>query len=307
MWLRRHLPPLNAVRTFEAAARHLSFTEAAEELHVTHGAVSRQVKALEAHLGVDLFQRLNRRVVLTAAGEALLRNARAALDLLEVGVQQVAVARGSGPLEVSCVATFAMRWLIPRLGRFHKAHPDIELRLSAPDSPVERPYDDIDVLIRIGADDWPDDVEVTPFLEEEFGPVCSPRLLKTHALHRPDDLGGHTLLHSRTRPTFWQDWLRLAGPARLDPERRQHFDTFYFTLQAAAAGLGVAIGPYSLVGDDIAAGRLAAPFGFVASGLAVCLLCPNTRAADPRIAALRTWLIEEGAQAPRAQVGATLR
>lgn len=298
--LRRRLPPLVALRTFEAAARHASFSRAAEELLVTHSAVSHQIKSLEAHLGLVLFRRLHRRVVLTEAGEALFDKVRTAFDLLETGTDQVVSSYKLRPLVVSCIATFSMRWLMPRLHDFHTRYPDIDVRLCAPDSPLEFFRDDVDVSIRSGGHEaWPSGLEVQPFLDEAFGPVCSPELLRRYPLHHPDDLRHHTLLHTETRKTAWADWLRLTGVETIDATAGQRFDTFYFLLQAAASSFGVAIGPDVLVADDITAGRLVAPFGFVPSGRSMFVLYPTLRAHNPQLTAFRDWLMEAGAQESR--------
>lgn len=293
----RRLPPLAALRAFEAAARHLSFSRAADELYVTHGAVSHQVRGLEAHLGLALFRRLHRRVVLTEAGEVLFQKVRAAFDLLEMSTEQVVTTYKTRPLVVSCIATFSMRWLMPRLHDFHAQHPDIEIRLSAPDSPVEHPRDDIDVSIRVGRGEWPDDLEAQAFLDEAFGPVCSPALLQRCPLEKPDDLQHHMLLHTESRLTAWSDWLRLTGVTAVDPTTGQRFETFYFLLQAAASSFGVAIGPDTLVGDDLAAGRLLAPLGFVPSGLSMYVMYPKSRARHAGIVAFRDWLMAVGREA----------
>ena len=290
----RRLPPLAALRAFEAAARHLSFSRAAEELCVTHGAVSHQIRSLEEHLGLRLFRRLPRRVLLTEPGEALFGKVRTAFDLLEMSTEQVTTAYRQRPLVVSCIATFSMRWLIPRLHRFHARYPDIDIRLSAPDSPVDYPRDDIDLSIRVGPAEWPEDIAAEPFLAEQFGPVCSPALLQQHPLEHPRDLAQHTLLHTESRKTAWHDWLRVAGITTVDPTTGKRFETFYFLLQAAASGLGVAIGPYPLVADDLARGGLVAPFGFVPSGLSMYVLYPQSRAQNPQLVAFRDWLVGIG-------------
>ena len=291
--MQRRLPPLAALRAFEAAARHLSFSRAAAELFVTHGAVSHQVRGLEEHLGVSLFRRLHRRVILTEAGEVLFVKVRAALDLLEMSTEQVVAAYAPRPLVVSCIATFSMRWLMPRLYQFQAQHPEIDLRLSAPDSPVEFPRHDIDVSIRVGPAEWPADLEAQAFLAEACGPVCSPTWLQQHPLARPEDLRYHTLLHTESRKNAWSEWLRITGVADVDATTGKRFETFYFLLQAAVSGFGVAIGPDTLVADDIAAGRLLAPFGFVANGLSMYVLYPKSRPESAPLA-FRDWLIAVG-------------
>jgi LysR family glycine cleavage system transcriptional activator len=287
-----------ALRAFEAAARHLSFTRAAAELGVTHGAISHQVRGLEAYLGFALFRRLPRRLALTAAGETLFTQVRTAFDLLEMATVQVVAAYTKRPLVVSCIATFSMRWLMPRLHQFKTRYPDIDVHLCAPDSPVEFPRDDITVAIRAGRSDWPEDMVQEAFLDEACGPVCSPALVQRCPLVHPEDLRLHTLLHTDTRKHAWQDWLRLTGVSGVDPTTGQRFETFYFLLQAAVSGFGVAIGPRPLVADDIAAGRLVAPFGFVPNGLSMYVSYPRARATDPQVVAFRNWLLEAGGSAP---------
>src|SRR5262245_39145632 len=196
---RNRLPPLVALRAFEAAARHLSFTRAAAELGVTHGAISHQVRGLEAYLGFALFRRLPRRLVLTEAGEALFTKVRTAFDLIEMTTVQVVAAYTKRPLVVSCIATFSMRWLMPRLHQFKAQYPGIDIHLCAPDSPVQFPSDDITVSIRTGRSDWPADIVQEAFLDEECGPVCSPDLVKRCPLVNPEDLSYHILMKTDTR------------------------------------------------------------------------------------------------------------
>ena len=295
---RRSLPSLAAVRAFEAAARHASFSRAAAELCVTHGAISHQIKGLEAYLGLPLFRRLPRRVILTEHGEAFFTKVRAAFDLLEIGVTQMVSRSKHRPFVVSCIATFCMRWLMPRLPQFTAVYPDIDSRLAASNSPEAFPRDDIDISIRVGptnrAGAWPDDTEAHAFLEETFGPVCSPQLLRRSPLQHPEDLRHHTLLHTASRQSAWSDWLRISGVTGIDPTDGQHFETFYLLLQAAASGFGVAIGPNTLVAEDITTGRLVAPFGFVPSGRAMYVLYPRSRAHDPQCIAFRDWLVDMG-------------
>ena len=172
---RRRLPPLKALPAFEEAARQLSFSAAARELNLTHGAISRQMKTLETHLGVRLFRRLNRRLELTDAGSAFLPAARTALDAVEAGAARLSAGSRQGPLVVSCLPTFMMRWLIPRLYDFTARHPAIDVRLSASSAPVDFAREGIDVAIRIGAPPWPEGIEAHAFMNEEIGPVCSRR------------------------------------------------------------------------------------------------------------------------------------
>lgn len=288
----RTLPSLNALRAFEAAARLGSVTAAAAELHVTHGAVSRQVKQLEQALGTALFHRAGTRLRLSEAGARLLPVLTSSFDLMEAGVAQTARARG-GNLIVSCLGTFTMRWLIPRLFAFRAAHPDIEVQLSASDAPVNFLRDRFDLAIRTERPPWPADMIAKPFIVEEVGPVLSAGLQEKLHLRAPEDLRRATLLHTDTRLSAWPDWFASVGPAEVQPAAIQTFEHFYFMLQAAASGLGVAIGPRPVIEDDLTAGRLVAPFGFVRSGLSYVSLRPH--ADDSRAALFEAWLLEQPA------------
>ena len=287
----RQLPPLKALPAFEIAADHLSFSAAAEKLHVTHGAISRQVKALEEHLGVALFRRFNRRIELTEAGLALLPSVRQALHQIETGAAQVAARPRQGPLIVSCLATFLMRWLIPKLYGFSTVHPGIDVRLSASHARVDFTRDGIDAAIRIGKEPWPAGMRADPFLEDRVGPVCSPAWLAANRLKRPSDLKRHTLLHTETRPQAWVDWIDATGIKRINATSGLRFEHSYFSLEAAASGLGVAIGSFPLVEADLKSGRLVAPFGFVASDRFYCLLTVESAASVGKIKAFRQWLL----------------
>jgi len=285
----RNLPSLNALRAFEAAARLGSMTAAADELHVTHGAVSRQVKQLERDLGLALFHRVGTGLALSDDGKRLLPVLTSAFDLMASGVAQ-ASRRSNSHLTVSCLGTFTMRWLIPRLFAFRSAHPEIEIQLSANDGPVDFSRDGIDFAIRVERPPWPAGMIATPFIEEEVGPVLSASLQAELDLRNPADLSRATLLHTETRPGAWSDWFGAAGCAEVAPMANLSFEHFYFMLQAAASGLGVAIGPRPVVEDDTAAGRLIAPFGFVKSGLSYIAMRPRT--GDDRAALFERWLVD---------------
>lgn len=295
----RRLPPLKTLPSFEVAARHLSFSAAAAELHLTHGAISRQMKSLEDHLGVRLFRRLGRGLELTAAGAALLPAVRTALDVVEAGARQVSGAGRPGALVVSCLPTFMMRWLIPRLYDFKAHHPGIDVRLSASSAPVAFARDGVDVAIRLGIEPWPRDVEALPFLEEEIGPVCSPDLLGRRKLKQPEDLGQHALLHTDTRPDAWADWAarRAVAGLALEPSAGTRFEHFYFMLEAAVSGLGVAMAPRPLVAEDLKLGRLVAPLGFVPSGRFYHLVHPEGAADTAKVQAFRAWIARVAAAA----------
>jgi DNA-binding transcriptional LysR family regulator len=283
---KRRLPPLKSLPAFEEAARHLSFSAAARELNLTHGAISRQMKSLETHLGVRLFRRLGRRLELTEAGAALLPAVRTALDLVETSAASLSAASRRGPLVVACLPTFMMRWLIPRLYDFNARHPSIDVRLSASSGPVDFAREGIDVAIRIGAPPWPEGIAAHAFMDEQIGPVCSPSLLKKGKL----DLSRQSLLHTETRPDAWADWLALSGTTAIDAAKGQRFEHFYFLLEAAVGGLGVAVAPRPLVIEDLKLGRLVAPFGFVRGGRQYCLIHPTELAGVSKVRIFRSWI-----------------
>jgi LysR family transcriptional regulator, glycine cleavage system transcriptional activator len=286
----RRLPPLNAVKAFEAAARHASFTRAADELHVTHGAVSRQVQMLEAWLGAPLFERHNRRVVLTEAGAAFVAETGATPTRIALATARQVERGRPRLLHINALATFTLRWLIPRLSGFQRANPAIEVRLTTSNVPLAQLTEPFDVAIRGGPDTRPGHV-AEPFLSERRIPVCSPALLRRLPLGEPAQLRQHTLLHAATLPRVWPDWLRAAGVPDLTPQASVTLEHFYLTLQAALDGLGVAMGPERLIADDVAAGRLTLPFaGPALPARSYYTYVPEARAEDPAIRAFCGWL-----------------
>lgn len=293
----QRLPPLGALRCFEAAARLESFSRAADELHLTHGAVSRAVRSLEEDLGTVLFERRSRRVFLTAAG-ARLRDATAeAFAAIATATRELRRHAATGsPLVLSCEPTLLMRWLIPRLPAFQAEHPEVALHLAAGGGPVPFAREGIDLAIRRGDFPFPAGVEAMPIMVERVGPVCSPAVAAALRLDAgvgaaggASSLAGTTLLHTRTRPDAWPRWAELSGIAVATGPGRW-FEHFYFSLQAAAAGLGVSIGPWALVQQDVEAGTLVAPFGFLADGSDYYLLSPGPIRGDRRAEALLAWL-----------------
>ena len=294
---RSRLPPLNAIKAFEAAARLGSFTRAAEELNVTHGAVSRQIRLLEDWLGTRLFVRTSRNAVPTQAGTELLVEAGPTLDRLAavcLRVQNREPTRGQ--LHVSALPTFAMRWLIPRMPDFQRHHPGVDLQIVTASTPAEQFRMDVDAVIS-GPSPQPGWLG-SRFLAETYLPLLSPGLIKEHPLRAPADLGQHTLLHAATRREMWPRWLAAAGIADLRPARSQVFEHFYFAIQAAIEGLGVVMGPLALVGDELGEGRLVAPIREPAlrtRGYFVYAL--ETSNAAPAVTALRQWLVSAGSLA----------
>jgi LysR family glycine cleavage system transcriptional activator len=298
----RRLPPLNALRAFEAAARHLSVSKAAEELHVTPAAISHQVKGLEEWLGVQLFRRLNRQILLTDAGQTCLKGLREGFDRLADTVAKVQVGTSGGPLTVTVAPSFASKWLVPRLDRFRRQHPDIDLRIDASTGLADFARDGIDIAIRFGPGRYPG-LRVDRLLTEEMSPVCSPALLRgAHPLRQPADLRHHSLLHIElpisgdVQPT-WEMWLLAAGVRDVDWTRGPRFTNSSMAIETAVAGEGVVLGSNVLVADDLAAGRLVKPFAVnLPVDFAYFVVSPEPTADRPKIAAFRAWVIEEAAR-----------
>ncbi len=253
------LPPLNAVRAFVAAARHGSFKLAADQLGVTYGAVGRQVALLEQWLGrPPLFRRLSRGVALTLEGEALLAEFGPALDRIGAAARIHRARKGTAAatiLRVNALATFSLRWLLPRLALFRTVHPEIEVRLTTSNEPIDALSSEFDVVIRGGPDTF-HGYTCRMIVGERRVAVCSPTLLLRTPLEQPSDLERHTLLHVATMPRLWDAWLATAGCPDLQPASGLTLDHFYLAIQAAIDGLGVAIGPTALIEDDLATGRL---------------------------------------------------
>jgi len=287
----RNLPPLNALRAFEAAARHLSFTKAAEELHVTQAAISHQVKALEARLGVKLFRRLTRGLLLTEEGHALLPDLRDAFDRLAQAVEKIGRG-GQGTLTISLLTTIAVGWLVPRLSRFQDAHPGIDVRFSTTSRLVDFAVEDVDVAIRYGSGGWPG-LRCDKLFDDAVTPLCAPRFLDR--LKRPEDLLSAPLLHEQYEHD-WRTWFRAAG---LDVERLRPgpvFDSTRVAIHAAIAGAGIAVGAPFLFVDEIASGALVQPFDLIVpNGKAYWLLSPQATAERPKIKDFRDWALAEAA------------
>jgi len=285
------LPPLNALRMFEAAGRHLSFKLAAEELNVTPSAVSHGIRSLEDWLGVSLFARARRGLVLTGAGAAYLPSVRHVLELLAKATEAVPGRRPSGRLAVSVAPSFGLRWLVPNLPRFSEKYPDIEVSLDTAHRHVEFPRDGIDLAIRMGRGNWPDLYAVC-LAKEELVPVCAPALAAT--IRTPQDLGAATLLHVANVTEDWDSWCALADVHLENPRRGLRFDTIHMALEAAAQGLGVAIGRLPLIAADVAAGRLVpvlAPPRRCAT--AYWLVAGRESLARPEVVAFRNWIRDE--------------
>ncbi|MBP2314041.1 transcriptional regulator GcvA [Azospirillum soli] len=295
----RRLPPLNALRAFEAAARHLSFTKAADELHVTQAAVSHQIKGLEEWLGMPLFRRLNRALLLTEAGQSYLPAVRDALDTLSHATERLFRKDSAGALTISTMPSFAAKWLVMRLVRFQSKHPELEVRLHSTPQVVDFGQQDVDIAIRFGSGRWPT-LRCERLLTEDIFPVCSPALLDgDRPLAAPEDLRHHTLLHDDYMIT-WSVWAEAAGLTGLDMTRGPRFDDSALLLQAAVEGAGVALARGVLVADDIAAGRLVRLFDVHLPGdYAYYVVAPPHYFSRPKVKAFRDWLFEEAAATER--------
>jgi len=250
-------PPLNAIRVFAAAARHQSFTRAAVELHVTHSAVSRQIRSLEDFLGVALFERRVRQVALTSQGQQFFSEVAPALEQIGAAARALAgPATGRSAVRINVRPSFAVRWLIPRLPAFVDRYPDIEPQVVTSTVSPAQSIDGFDIAVRRGLEGWPSSMQVRPFLEDEVMVVGAPALFRSQPLADLRSLASHVLLSAKTRKSDWDDWKKLVGAPRTRPAGRLQFDHLHFVLQAAVDGLGIALAPTSLVAHDLASGRL---------------------------------------------------
>jgi LysR family glycine cleavage system transcriptional activator len=253
------LPPLNALRAFLVAARHLSFSRAAQELNVTHGAISRQVRGLEEFLGVALFERQVRQVALTAEGQQLYAETAPAMEQIAAAARSLMVRAPARTVRINARTSFSVRWLIPRLPDFVARHPGIEPQLVTSLAPPEKSPEPFDIAIRRSVEGWPTAIKAQPFLEDELIVVAAPSLLKKKPIVEPKSLAQHTLLVCRTRKQDWDDWKAHVGLGRVRPVQRLQLDHSHIMLQAAVDGLGFAITARSLLGTDVAQGRLVCP------------------------------------------------
>ena len=299
------LPPLNALRLFEAAGRHLSFRQAAEELNLTPSAVSHGIQSLEDWLGAELFNRQGRGLTLTAAGTQFLPAVRDALATIARGVDRI---RGPAQcrLALSIVPTFATRWLLPRLPAFHRRHPEIHLSLDTSTRVTEFPDDRIDLAIRRGDGAWPGAL-AQHLCGEIIFPVCSPGLVaREDGVCEPADLARATLLHVTSVSEDWAEWLATAGIGGVELSAGLRFDTVQMALDAAVQGLGVALGRRPLVDADIREGRLVKPFGPDMSGRSgYWLVCAPATMRRAEATLFRDWLLDEISPTPETKTEAT--
>lgn len=287
--MKRRLPPMNALRAFEAAARLGSFTKAADELSVTQGAISRQVRSLEDHFDTELFRRGHRSVELTPAGNRLLPALSDAFDRIMLAAERVR--ERPGELKIKSVPTIAVRWLIPQILRFQNARPDIQVRLTTAWWSVDFSKEDFDagIIFTQTRDERPN---ADLLLTEHMTPVCAPSLLDGPLpLNRPEDLARHRLLHSDPKHHDWKAWLAGNDVRGVDPESGEEFPVLDAALQAAIQGFGVAMGDVLLIQDDLKAGRLVRPFDIPPTNVgAYFLVYPDQQNTSPAFQAFRDWL-----------------
>lgn len=311
---KRRLPPLNALKGFEAAARHLSFTRAAEELHLTQGAISRQVKELEVELGQDLFVRHTRRIELTAEGEQFYRVVEGVFDELERAALRLTRRRSDPAITISALPTIATVWLMPRLHLLVARHPEIEARIVSSIEAADLLAHDADIAIRVGrlpgrryernqprielpmVTRW-DGVHADELFADRLVPVCAPTLL-TGDVREAADLLAYPLIHTTTRRYAWPDWLRANG-ARYEGESDPHlqFGHFFMALDAARQGRGIALVPDILLAQDEGARGLCLPYSSeIASAGEYYLLIHESRLEDPRVQIFRSWILDEAVE-----------
>lgn len=287
----RRLLPLNALKAFEAAGRHLNFTAAAEELSVTLSAISHQIRQLEELLGVPLFRRTRKGLVLSTEGQLILPDVQRGFDFLASGLSKLEARRGEGTLTVSMLSTFAMRWFIPRLPRFQERFPDIEVRITTSIKPADLEHEGIDCAIRHGDGAWPG-LSATRLFSESLVPVAHPKFAKQ--IRRPADLAGQKLLHSQNRREDWRVWLNAAGETEIDANAGPMFETRSYAIQAAVQGMGIAVMDPQLVAEEIAGKRLIRLFDeALPLTNSYWFVCLEHMADAPRIKAMREWLTED--------------
>jgi LysR family glycine cleavage system transcriptional activator len=288
------LPPLNALKAFEAASRHLSFKDAAAELCVTQGAVSRHIQKLEMHLGVVLFDRAHRQVKLTVEGMRYVQDIREAFRRIADATEAVVATSSRRSLKVKVPPTFAIRWLVPRLAGFQARCPDMSIQISTPfDSPVfER---DLDIAVYYPSPSMPEDVTCELLFNQLLTPIVGPSLVAgALPLANPGDLAQHVLLHSLTRINDWRMWLEAAGAVGVDPEGGLRLENPGLVYQGVSDGIGVGIGQLHFVTEDLLAGRLVAPFRMVKrQDTGYFLVFPNDRLGNPYVREFRSWILEE--------------
>ena len=290
----RRLPPLNALRAFEAAARLGSFNGAAAELFVTPSAISHQVKSLEDFLGVSLFRRTRRQVQLTIAGERYLASVSHALDEIDLATRRLLVSSNSGALNISVAPAFLTRWLVPKVREFQERHPDIELRLSPNSGEIDFAWSDIDMAIYFGDGNWPD-LDVYFLREVVMVPVCSREFAEANPrMSRPEDLSSHTLIDVSSRPEEWDEFLASFGVTRRNRSKRLSVSSTSLALGAAMENLGVALADRQLVAREVLYGRLVTPLDISMNNhLGYYLVYQKDRKPSQEMRAFIDWVMDE--------------
>jgi LysR family glycine cleavage system transcriptional activator len=297
-------PPLNGLRAFEAAARHLSFKKAAEELCVTHGAVSRHIRKLEEHVGTKLFIRRNRRVELTLVGVKYMQEIGDAFGRIYRATAELVADANRKMLRLKVPPTFAIRWLVPRLAGYQARYPDMSVQILTPY--VHPTFEhDVDIAVCYQTPEVPPGIACEKLFDEILLPVMSPgNDGHGHRLSEPNDLAHHVLLHSMIRIDDWRRWLDAASADAVDPHNGLRFENSGLVYQALAEGLGIAIGQFALVADDIAAGRLLAPFSTAVYGESgYYLVYPEASVRNRYATDFREWIIDEASKTNRASLG----
>lgn len=298
MFRKSFLPPVADLLAFEAAARHHSISRAADELHLTQSAVSRQIRQLEEQLGVALFHRVRQRIVLTDVGRVYEADVRAALQQVSAATQKVmASAGGGGLLNLAVLPTLGTRWLIPRLGGFVALHPEVTVNFAARSEPFDFAQEPFDAAIHFGAPHWAG-AACEYLMHEAVVPLCSPAFAERHAIRSPEDLAAVVLLQQSTRPMQWAEWFEQVGVAGAPALRGPRFEQFSMIAQAAVSGLGAALLPSFLVEAEIAAGTLTVLFPqALTSADAYYLVYAESRAQAPLLRAFRDWIVAEARRA----------
>lgn len=290
------LPPLNALRVAEVAGRQGSFTRAAEELHVTPGAISRQIKLLEEILGIDIFERNSQGLRLPPESQRYIKDLTEGFEKLASATRHFVHSQGAQPLHVHCTMTFALRWLVPRLASFHATFPKRNVRLTTANMPVEVQVEtgDIDIIISLGDGNWPS-LDSHRLVDSELVPACSPKLAASFDRAKGiGELAQQTLLHSLAVPNDWENWQKIANVDGLDPYGGLRFESSTLAYQAAVEGIGVAIAQRCMIEDDIQFGRLVVPFDVPhKDGKAYYLIHTPTTARESRLVEFRDWLLSQ--------------
>lgn len=294
------LPPLSALRAFESAARHCSFTKAAHELFVTQSAISRQVRSLEEHLGVQLFARHHKSLSLTPEGQVYMKDLVNAFSRMEVATRRISRIQSRDTLHVHAYATVAMRWLIPRMKSFQEEYPEIDVQLTASLQPVDFRQEEVHCAIRSGPPTWGDEIHTDKLFESTIVPVCAPSYADSAwPLRRPSDLNHATLLHSLARNNDWAEWLAAVGADDVDPDRGMKFESSIMTYFAAEQAMGVAIAQTFFVKDDILSGKLIMPFKMEAPSDRSYYLLLSPRFAEWSVLKrFRSWLLLDAPTMP---------